>query len=64
MKRRADPKKVLKGVKEVEVRQQNGLVILVPIGARDPIFNIGKNPVNLGVTDASENLDKYIYGGE
>lgn len=56
------PKKFLKGVKEVEVRQQNGLVILVPIGAKDPIFNIGKNPVKLGIKDGSINHDKYIYG--
>jgi len=56
------PKKFLKGVKEVEVRQQNGLVILVPIGAKDPIFNIGKNPVKIGIKDGSINHDKYIYG--
>lgn len=29
----------------------------------DPIFDIGKNPVACGVPDASENLDKYLYGG-
>ncbi len=56
------PRKFLKGVKEVEVRQQNGLVILVPIGAKDPIFNIGKNPVKIGIKDGSINHDKYIYG--
>lgn len=27
----------------------------------DSIFNIGKNPIQTGVTDASENLDKYLY---
>ena len=27
----------------------------------DPIFQIGKNPVSCPETDASENLDKYIY---
>ena len=31
------PRKFLKGVKEVEVRQQNGLIIIVPVGAKDPI---------------------------
>jgi len=56
------PRKLLKGVKEVEVRQQNGLIILVPIGAKDPIFEIGKNPVKLGIKDGSVNHDKYIYG--
>ncbi|MFY8176174.1 hypothetical protein [Planktothrix agardhii] len=27
----------------------------------DPIFGLGKNPVNIGITDASNNLDNYIY---
>lgn len=27
----------------------------------DGIFNLGKNPVEIGVSDASENLDKYLY---
>jgi len=49
-------------VKEVEVRQQNGVIILVPIGAKDPIFDIGKHPVKSGVKDGSINHDKYIYG--
>lgn len=56
------PRKLLKGVKEVEVRQQNGLIIIVPVGAKDPIFDIGKNPVKSGVKDGSINHDKYIYG--
>jgi hypothetical protein len=28
----------------------------------DPISNLGKNPIDLDVTDASINHDKYIYG--
>lgn len=58
------PRKFLKGVKEVEVRQQNGLIVVVPVGAKDPIFDIGKKPAKLGISDASENLDKYLYDGE
>jgi Arc/MetJ-type ribon-helix-helix transcriptional regulator len=27
----------------------------------DPIFGLGKNPVNSGIIDASNNLDNYIY---
>lgn len=56
------PRKFLKGVKEVEVRRQNGLIVIVPVGVQDPIFEIGKNPVKLGLKDASVNHDKYIYG--
>ena len=56
------PRKLLKGIKEVEIRRQNGLIVVVPVGEKDPIFNIGKNPVKSGVTDGSINHDKYIYG--
>ncbi len=31
------------------------------ISQADGIFNLGKNPVETGVNDASENLDKYLY---
>ena len=55
------PRKLLKGVKEVDIRRQNGRIIVVPVGEKDPIFNIGKNPVKLGIKDASINHDKYIY---
>jgi hypothetical protein len=29
--------------------------------SEDPIFRLGRNPVKTGVTDASVNLDKYLY---
>jgi hypothetical protein len=35
-----------------------------PICRDDPIFDIGREPVTCGMPDASENLDKYLYGGE
>lgn len=35
-----------------------------PLRRDDPIFDIGREPVACGITDASENLDKYLYGGE
>jgi len=56
------PRRLLKGIKEVEIRRQNGLIVVVPVGEKDPIFNLGKNPVKSGVTDGSVNHDKYIYG--
>ena len=56
------PRKFLKGIKEVEIRRQNGLILVVPLHDKDPIFDIGKNPVKSGVKDGSINHDKYIYG--
>jgi|GEM_PF-741143 len=28
----------------------------------DPIYNLGRDPIDIGITDASVNFDKYIYG--
>ena len=56
------PRKFLKGIKEVEIRRQNGLILVVLLHDKDPIFDIGKNPVKSGVKDGSINHDKYIYG--
>jgi hypothetical protein len=99
------PKDLLTGITEVDIRKQNGVIVVIPAGedgpidgtgreqvsqsdakhsqfasaqglikisddfdepisADDPIFNIGRNPVSCGISDASENLDKYLYGGE
>jgi hypothetical protein len=58
------PKNLLEGAKEVDVRKENKRIVLTPMPAEDPIFRIGKNPVKGGVTDASVNLDKYIYDGK
>ena len=58
------PKELLTGITEVDIRKQNGIIVVVPMGKEDPIYDIGKNPVKLGIPDASENLDKYVYGNE
>lgn len=56
------PKTYFEGVDEVEIRKENGLILLVPISDGDPIFKLGEAPVTCGVSDASENHDKYLYG--
>ena len=58
------PRKLLKGIKEVDIRCRNGIIVVIPVGEKNPVFNIGKNPVKLGISDASENLDKYVYTGK
>lgn len=55
------PKKFLKGIKEVEIRKENNLVLVVPV-TDDPIFQLGSQPVSDEIEDASENHDAYIYG--
>ena len=55
------PKKFFKGIKEVEIRKENDLIVVVPI-IDDPILQLGSNPVSDDLEDASENHDQYIYG--
>lgn len=56
------PKSLLEGVKEVEIRQSKNYILVIPVSEEDPILRFGKNPVSDGITDASVNHDKYIYG--
>lgn len=53
------PKKLLKGVDEVEIRKHNGSIVVRPVAKTDPIYSLGAKPVRCGVTDASEALDEY-----
>ena len=55
------PKKMLAGAEEVEIRKEDHRVVISPI-ASDPILNLGKYPVECGVSDASEHHDCYLYG--
>jgi len=54
------PRKFLKGIKEVEIRKENGLILVVPV-VDDPILQLGSQPIEDDVKDASENHDRYIY---
>lgn len=56
------PKDLLPGITEVDIRKQNGVIMVIPAGKDDPVYDIGKDPVASGVSDASENLDKYCLG--
>jgi virulence-associated protein VagC len=55
------PKKFLKGIKEVEIRKDNGVVLVVPV-AEDPILALGSQPIADEITDGSELHDRYLYG--
>jgi virulence-associated protein VagC len=55
------PKKFLKGVNEVEIRQEGDVIVVYPKSKEDPLFKLGRNPIPCNAPDASENLDKYIY---
>lgn len=55
------PKHLLGEAKEVEIRQENNMILIIPL-SEDPILRFGKNPVRDEITDASVNHDEYIYG--
>jgi hypothetical protein len=61
--------------KEVEVRAENGVVHVAPLSeiaadpnspgpipADDPLWQLCDDPIDDDITDASTNLDKYLYG--
>jgi virulence-associated protein VagC len=55
------PKQFLEGVQVVEIRTQQGVLIILPIVDDDPILQLGKDPVADSVTDASTQHDFYLY---
>lgn len=59
------------GSEEVEIFEEPGRLLISPVRAPgsegedegDPIFAMGEDPVDDGVTDASTNHDRYLYSG-
>jgi virulence-associated protein VagC len=58
------PKRLLKGAKQVEILEDQGRIIVLPIpGPKDPVFKLGRRPVMSGVAEGSERHDEHIYRG-
>ena len=67
------PKHWLKHIDEVEIRRENGIILIIPIELHvkkvnkqagtlpEPIFSLGQNPIEDELVDISINHDKYIY---
>jgi virulence-associated protein VagC len=55
------PKELLAGVDQVEIRQEDNTIRVVPIIANDPILRLGTEPIKDPITDASTNHDQYLY---
>lgn len=67
------PKHMLGDGEEVDVRDENGRIVLEPISqsdepfqaddqTEDSILGLGEDPVSCGASDASEHHDRYLYG--
>jgi virulence-associated protein VagC len=54
------PKKFLEGIKEVEIRKTDNLIVIVPTTKSAPILALGQCPVNCGANDASERHDRLL----
>jgi hypothetical protein len=58
------PKRLLRGAKIVEIRKEQGGILLLPLPTdkEDPIRRLGKHPVSCGLTNGSEAHDEHLYG--
>lgn len=54
------PKSLFEGVDEVEIRQEQNTIVIVPI-RKDPVLDLGKQPVIVDVDDASISHDTHLY---
>ena len=58
------PKKLLKGIKEAEIKWEKGKIVVEPAKVEeDPIFGLGTHPGCSTLKDGSIRHDKYLYEG-
>jgi len=65
------PKRWLQHVDEVEIRRENGIILIIPVESQvhsstspavhDPLFKLGQHPIDDELPDISTHSDKYIY---
>lgn len=61
------PKRMLHGAQEVTIREEEGRVVIEPVGhteaeETDPIQGLGREPVPCNAPDGAEHHDRYLYG--
>ncbi len=56
------PRRLLGDAEEVEIRRENGTIVIALLPVEDPILSLGESPVACGAPDASEGHDRYLYG--
>jgi virulence-associated protein VagC len=56
------PKDFFAEIKEVEIRRQENIIMVIPIVNIDPIVQLGTEPIDIEIVDASVNHDYYLYG--
>jgi len=58
------PRRLLRGIKRVELRRGKDRITLFPAKNVDPIAQLGSKPVTCGVRDGSANHDRHLYNGK
>lgn len=58
------PRRLLRGIKRVELRRGKNRITLFPADEADPIDALGRKPVACGVADGSVNHDRHLYNGK
>lgn len=58
------PKELLEGIEEVEVRKEERRLLVIPITSKDPLLELGTQPVEDDTRDASAHHDRYLYSHE
>ncbi|MEM6430077.1 MAG: hypothetical protein AAF708_12620 [Deinococcota bacterium] len=53
------PKTLLKDIDAVEIHREGNVIIIIPVG-EDPIWELGSDPLQDDITDASTNHDIYL----
>ncbi len=54
------PKELLNNSDEFEIRQENNILLVIPIIVNDPLFEFGTDPIICDVDDASVRHDHYL----
>ena len=58
------PRRLLRGIKRVELRRGKNRITLFPAKAADSIEQLGSKPVTCGLSDGSINHDQHLYNGK
>ncbi|MCW5551010.1 MAG: hypothetical protein KIS67_02470 [Verrucomicrobiae bacterium] len=58
------PRRLLRGIKRVELRRGKNRITLFPADQVDPIAGLGRKPVTCGVPDGSTQHDRHLYNGK
>ena len=57
------PKRMLRGVTRVLIQKKQGVIVITPQEASDPLLSLGSAPSRQSLSHGAKKHDEYIYGG-